>query len=120
MSELSPITLLREFKGHKDWVKAVAVFPDKRRMVTSSNDKILRLWDLETGVVLKNMEGHRYGVRGLTVSRDGRFIASKLIHAHSKWVASLNFSPDGTVLATGSYDETTKLWNTKTWEGQGN
>jgi len=35
-------------------------------------------------------------------------------------MSSLNFSPDGTVLATGSYYENmTKLWDTKTWQLQG-
>ncbi|KAG2739623.1 hypothetical protein P692DRAFT_20881539 [Suillus brevipes Sb2] len=41
---------------------AVAVFPNRRRMVTGSDNKTLCLWDLETGVVLKKMEGHsKYG-----------------------------------------------------------
>jgi WD40 repeat protein len=108
-------------------------------MVTGSNDKTLRLWDLETGVVLKKMEGHSSEVRALTVSRDGQIIASgdqngeiiawhgengesltKPIKAHSKYIRSVDFSPDGTVLATGSYDGMTKFWCTKTWQMQGN
>jgi WD40 repeat protein len=139
MSEPIPITTpLRKFKGHEGWVMAVAVLPDKRRMVTGSYDKTLRLWDLETGVMLKKMEGHRHGVRGLIVSRDGQLIASgdasgkvivwhgetgellaQPIQAHSSRITSLDFSPDGTALATGSRDKM-KLWNTKTWQLQGN
>ncbi|KAG1792993.1 uncharacterized protein HD556DRAFT_1444087 [Suillus plorans] len=141
MLELSQIaTPLREFKGHKEcMMAAVAVLPDKRRMVTGSCDKTLRLWDLKTGVVLKNMEGHRSDVQVLTVSGDGQLIASgdlkgdviiwhgetgnsltEPIKAHSSWINSMDFSPDRTVLATGSCDGLTKLWNTKTWEQQGN
>jgi WD40 repeat protein len=60
MSKLIPITTpLLEFEGHEAPIDGVAVFPDKRRIVTSSHDKTLRLWDLKTGVVLKKMEGHR-------------------------------------------------------------
>jgi WD40 repeat protein len=44
-------------------------------MVTGSWDKTLRLWDLETGVVLKKMEGHSSRVYALAVSRDGQIIA---------------------------------------------
>jgi WD40 repeat protein len=40
--------------------------------------------------------------------------------AHSNVIMSLDFSPDGAVLATGSLDKTTKLWNTKTWLVDGN
>jgi WD40 repeat protein len=127
---------LRKFKGHEERVRAVAVFPDKRRMVTGSDGKTLRLWDLKTGVVLKKMEGCRNGMLALMVSRNGQLIASgdadgvlfiwhgetgesltQPIQAHSSQITSLDISPDGTVLATGSsWDTTMKLWNTKTWE----
>jgi WD40 repeat protein len=130
-------TASRTFEGHEECVLAAAVFPDRRRMVTASYDKTLRLWDLEHGVVAKIMEGHRFGVTSVAVSRDGQFIASgdfggeviawnrdgesliKPIRIHSKGIYSLDFSPDSTVLASGSYDTTTELWNTKTWQAQG-
>jgi WD40 repeat protein len=87
--------------------------------------------------MLKKMEGHRHRVWRLAVPWDGRLVASgdkgkviiwhretgellTKIEAHSNWISSLDFSPDGTVLATSSYFETTtKLWRTKTWELQG-
>jgi WD40 repeat protein len=107
-------------------------------MVTGSQwDKALRLWDLETGVVLKKMEGHSDFVKAVAVSRDGQIIASadedgkiiarhgetgelltKRIKAHSDQIYSVDFSPDGTVLAAGSYG-TTKFWCTKTWQPSG-
>jgi WD40 repeat protein len=107
-------------------------------MVTGSSDKTLRLWDLETGVVLKKMEGHSNEVLALAVSRDGQIMASgdqtgdiiarhgetgesltEPIKAHSDIIWSVDFSPDGAVLATGSNDKTTKFWCTKTWQMQG-
>jgi WD40 repeat protein len=108
-------------------------------MLTGSDDKTLRIWDLETGVVLKKMEEHSGKVKALAVSRDGQIIASgddggeiiachgetgesltKPIKAHSNEISSVDFSPDGTVLATSSYfDDMTKFWCTKTWQMQG-
>ncbi|KAG0699362.1 hypothetical protein DFH29DRAFT_1002055 [Suillus ampliporus] len=140
MSQVIPSTTpLRAFKDHTSAIYAVAVFPDRRRMVMGSYDKTLRLWDLRTGAVLKKMEGHRDEVLSLAVSRDGQIIASgdasgvviawhgetgepltQPIKAHSAQIFSLDFSPEGTVLTTGSADGTMKLWNTKTWKPQGN
>jgi hypothetical protein len=138
MSKLIPITTpLQEFKGHEKSVIAIAVCPDKRRMVTGSHDMTVRLWDLETGVVLKMMKGHRTKLSRLAVSRNGQFIVSggldgdvivwdgqtgeplfQPIKAHSAWITSLEFSPDGKMLATCSNYGITKLWNTKTWQLQ--
>ncbi|KAG0694713.1 WD40-repeat-containing domain protein [Suillus ampliporus] len=140
---ITPITTpVRVFTGHEDTLKAVAVLPDKARMVTSSADKTLRLWDLENGVSLKKMKGHRKSARAVAVSRDGRLIASgdedgeliawdgntgKSLRRITEWttnatlhkeINSLDFSPNGAELAVGSEDMT-KLWSTKTWQLQG-
>ncbi|KAG2053742.1 WD40 repeat-like protein [Suillus hirtellus] len=130
-------TTTQIFKGHRDSIFGVAVFPDRRRMVTASYDQKLRLWDLENGAVLKIIQGNRSGIRELAVSRDGEWIASgnnggeviawnkdgesltQPIKAHSKAIGSLDFSPDSTFLASGSWDTTVELWNTKTWLVEG-
>ena len=33
--------------------------------------------------------------------------------AHSNWVRSVAFSPDGKTIASGSYDKTLKVWGTR-------
>ncbi|KAG2341477.1 hypothetical protein BDR05DRAFT_965159 [Suillus weaverae] len=144
MSQLIPrIRPLRTFEGHEEAVNAVAVFPDKRRMVTGSYDKTLRMWDLETGVVLKKMVGHISTVEALAVSRDGHMIASgdangeliawhgetgetlTQLKAHSKKISSLDFSPGGAVLATAGSWDCVNFWctkrskNSKRWQMEG-
>lgn len=128
------------YEGHRESVLTVAVFADRPRMVTGSEDNMVRLWDTDKGIVVKKMEGHPASVQAVAVSRDGKLIASgdywgglftwdgdtgksltKVVKAHSNLTCSLDFSPDGTVLATGSSSENTiKIWNTKTWQSQGN
>ena len=50
--------LIRTFEGHTEWVAVVALLPDGHRALSSSYDKTLKLWDLETGKVLQTLEGH--------------------------------------------------------------
>lgn len=137
MSHLVPN---RKFgRDHEDAITAVVVSPEGQRMVTGSCNRMLCLWDLKTGVMLKKMEGNRHEVRALAVSRNGRMIASggdqgeiiiwhgetgeyliQVMMADSYTIFSLDFSPDGTVLASGSMDWMTKSWSTATWEMEGN
>jgi tetratricopeptide (TPR) repeat protein len=106
-------------------------------MVTASSDSWLRMWDLRAGELLKMMAEHRGEVWALAVSRDGQLIASgddkgEVIAWHGatgefntqaikgqSGIISLDFSPSGTVMATVSMDQKAKLWNTKTWQLQG-
>ena len=49
---------LRRFEGHEDGVTSVTVLADGRRALSGSDDRTLRLWDLETGAELRRFEGH--------------------------------------------------------------
>ena len=42
-------------------VMAVAVTPDGRRAVSASEDRTLKVWDLEQGALLATLEGHGSG-----------------------------------------------------------
>ena len=53
-------------------VMAVAVTPDGRRAVSGSDDRTLKVWDLEQGALLATLEGHGDWVRAVAVTPDGR------------------------------------------------
>ena len=38
-------------------------------------------------------------------------LLSEKTNAHSHWVMSVAFSPDGTKIVSGSYDKTIKVWD---------
>ena len=60
-----------DIKGHRGAVNSAAVFPDGKRVVTASNDRTAKVWDLESGTELVTLEGHTEAVTSAAVAREG-------------------------------------------------
>jgi len=54
----------------------VAVSPDGKRIASTGSDKMIRLWDAETGKQVKEFAGHTEGVHGIAYSADGKRLLS--------------------------------------------
>ena len=78
--------------GHTDRVDALAFLPDGTSLVSGSNDKTIKLWDVQTGGLAKTFYGHTATV----------------------W--SVSISANCTVIASGSSDKTIRLWDIQTEE----
>jgi WD40 repeat protein len=72
--------------GHKKQVNSIAFSPDGQTLVSGSNDRDIKLWNLRTRETI------------CTLSE------------HTDVVTSVAFSPDGQTLASGSKDGTFKIW----------
>ncbi|MCD6310369.1 MAG: PD40 domain-containing protein, partial [Candidatus Eremiobacteraeota bacterium] len=76
--------------GHSDDTLSVAFSPDGKKLVSTSQDNDVRVWDTDTGTCLLVLQGHT----------DASTTAV--------------FSPDGKMIATGGIDRKTCLWNSRT------
>ena len=73
---------------HTNVITSNVFSPDGKLVLTSSYDSSARLWNAETGVLLRVFRGHEH-----------------VIHAAA-------FSPDGRLVLSGSHDRTLRLWET--------
>ncbi|KZV92917.1 WD40 repeat-like protein, partial [Exidia glandulosa HHB12029] len=133
MAKLSAGPRLHWLLGHEGVVYTAVFLPAGRRLVSSSGDKTLRIWDVETGeTVIGPLKGHTdsvsrvavHGSRIASCSYDGTFRiwdadSGKLdlgpISAHTglqvNWIA---YSRDGTRIATAGDDNRAAIWDANT------
>ncbi len=71
-------------------MRSVAFSKNGKFIASGSNDKLVKLWNPETGKVERTFLGHK------------------------SVVSSVDFSPDGFYIVSCSYDNRIIIWNTKT------
>ncbi len=119
-------------RGHIQKVTHVAFSADGRWVATASLDRSIKIWDVDTGKVLKTLDGHKRPIRALTFAPNDEFLASagsggtiyiwnpktgkhtRPIKAHDRSIRALAITPDGSRLASCSDDRTIKIWDVKT------
>jgi WD40 repeat protein len=81
--------LTKTLKGHRDWVRSLAISPDGNILASGSGsqDKTVKIWNLSSGKLLGTLKGHADDVR------------------------SVAFSSDSSTLVSGSFDNTIKIWH---------
>ncbi len=102
------------------------------RLLTSSDDSTVKLWDARTGVELGAFTDHEEWVWGADFSPEGDFAVSasrdlsaniwktsnaKLVRkltGHANSVVDAAWSPDGSAIATASNDDTIIIWDPET------
>jgi WD40 repeat protein len=60
----------------KEILNKLAVTPDGRFAVTAGTDRLVRVFDLESGKVAKEFAGHEGWIEAVAVSPDGKWLAS--------------------------------------------
>ncbi len=83
---------MRTLNGDSGWVNAVAITPDGKQIISASDDKTIKVWDLMSGEEQFTITGHR------------------------DWVEAIAITPDGQKLISSSRDNTLKIWDLATGE----
>jgi serine/threonine protein kinase len=123
-----PVVAAQTLTGHGDWVTSVAIAPDGRWLVSGSNDKSVRVWDLSDGALLGTLRGHTVVVNSVAVSPDGQWIASAsndgtvrvwdvktgetrhVLRGYGHPLFSVAFSPDARRVISAGRDRTIFVW----------
>ncbi|MCA2775178.1 MAG: hypothetical protein IM474_07770 [Microcystis sp. M135S2] len=119
-------------EGHNSNVNSVSFSSVGKTLATGSDDKTIKLWNVQTGQEIRTLTGHNGIVNSVSFSSDGKTLATgsddktiklwnvqtgkeiRTLSGHNRGVTSVSFSSDGKTLATGGWDNTVKLWNVET------
>src|SRR5438270_138555 len=130
----SGFKLRHTLRGHSDRIGRIAWSPDGRVLASGSDDETIRLWDMQTGQLLRSLEGHSNMVTCVAWSPNGRVLVScsydnairlwdgqtgqplRTLEGHTGPINSLSFSWDSRLLASKSQDETVRIWRADRWE----
>ena len=129
--------------GHEDWVFRVAFSPDGSQLATGSWDGSAKLWNVASGEELSTIVGHAAPVTSVAYNPIGTHLATGSFDAkpriwnldaildssadadlethdeligHTGIVWDAVFSPDGGTIASASFDNTVKIWDSTTGE----
>lgn len=125
----------RTLTGHTDGIMCLQfnenlAHPAFPVVITGSYDRTARIWNLETGEMLRVLEGHTRGVRCLQFDEAKLITGSmdrtlkiwnwrtgalmRTLEGHTEGIVCLHFNED--TLASGSADSNIKVWNFRTGE----
>ncbi|XP_003390666.1 PREDICTED: WD repeat domain-containing protein 83-like [Amphimedon queenslandica] len=126
-----PNQLAHEFHGHQDAIRAIRFTKSGEYCLTCSADKTVRLWNPHRGLGIKTYKGPGQEVLDATAAHDnGRIICGgrdKVVYlldvstgqpirkyrGHYGAINCVKFNEESSVIITGSYDSTVRVWDCK-------
>ncbi len=121
--------LLKTLRGHSDVVRRVQFSPNGKWIVSGSDDKTIRIWEVATGKEIRVIRGNEYAVKCIACSPNGQYVASGDINdavhiwdivngkefaklrGHTSNVTCLQFNHNGERLISGSADHSIRIWD---------
>ncbi len=114
-----------------DVITCLAISPGNTILVGGSWKKIW-VWDLQTGALIRSIEGHSHWVLSVAISPDGNTLVSggadkninvwnlktgqviRTLNGHSSWITAVAIPAEGKKIVSGSADKTIKIWELNT------
>ena len=68
---------IRTMRGHKGWIRALAVTQDAKYVVSGADDKTARFWAVDSGALIHLLTGHREAITAVDISSNGLYLITR-------------------------------------------
>ncbi|MGH3022622.1 MAG: NACHT and WD repeat domain-containing protein [Gaiellaceae bacterium] len=125
----------RRLGGHEGWASLASFSPDGSRVVTADSHGTTRVWDAETGTLVRPpVRGHVGGIAAVSMSPDADQVVTAgddgtarvwevetggrghRLDTHTAPLSTAEFSPAGDRVVTAGQDGTARIWSAETGE----
>ena len=122
--------------GHSGWVSSLTFSANSQRLISSSTDNTIRIWDMNSRATTRILKGHQSEVfsalltsdesRAISAGKDKRILEWELNsppslfreHVLAEPVREVVFSPDSQLFYTIDDSGSVGIWDTKTFAKQ--
>jgi serine/threonine protein kinase len=126
---LETLDRVRTYRGHRDYITAVALAAGGKDIASASLDGKVRIWSTRSNRLTRSLSGHDGRASALAFAPSGDVLASggadgkirvwdfkrsrtpRTLPSHAGDIAALAFSPDGQHIASAGDDGIVRIWD---------
>ncbi|XP_063703562.1 WD repeat-containing protein 48 homolog [Culicoides brevitarsis] len=140
-SKQSSDNYIQSMEHHNDWVNDIVLCCGGRYLISASCDTTVKVWNAQKGFCMSTLKTHRDYVQALAYAKDREQVASagldkeiflwdvntltaltasnntvttSNLHGSRDSIYSLAMNPPGTVIVSGSTENTLRVWDPRT------
>lgn len=120
-------TAIRTLSGHTGPISSIAFAPDGQRLLSTSGDQTVRVWDIVPGRERSRLGDNKAGCSGIAVTGSSQVIAGRgvtlvvydlntgrethRLRGHSDTIQAVAASGDGRRAVSGGKDRSVRVWD---------